>query len=95
MRLHVFIEDTLYSDAVIHDSLEIRKDISDRMSTARATFKIPSGGDAARYDEAQYDEAGIGTSLARSAGLRRNGHHRRSRSITAISRITRGSWSRP
>jgi hypothetical protein len=54
MRLHVFIEDTLYSDAVIHDSLEIRKDISDRMSTARATFKIPSGGDAARYDEAQY-----------------------------------------
>lgn len=57
MRMHVYVNDTLYDDAVIAPSVSISKDISDRISTADITFKIQGGLDLARWDDATWDEA--------------------------------------
>jgi hypothetical protein len=56
MRLHVYVNDTLYDDAVIAPSVSISKDISDRISTADLTFKIQGGLDIARWDAANWDQ---------------------------------------
>lgn len=48
MRLAVYVNDILYSDSVAASSLEISKDISNRISTASCTFIFR--GPTARYD---------------------------------------------
>lgn len=63
MQLTIYVQDTDYTDAALHEQTRIRKEISGSVSTASFSFVADSLNSLAKYDEAKYDEATYGVDV--------------------------------